>query len=363
MYLDITLPNYRGFEVCAQLHVDFGRWDSQTQKLKSIATPEDMLIEHTMNDMAQRACGIYMLHTLSNKPLNPTAFKELLSENDKTIITNISIPELADRYIENNNISLARQRGIRGSVRLYTATPEASQFWGEIKPSDAELFVRYINSQLSPSSCAQYLATMKTLYDYGLRLQLWESSVNPFSVPQLKTIRKEESENVLTVTETHELIDYLGGAMMSSENYVAVRYAYLQLVTGCAFTDISHTVEDRLMTIKGNIFYEYKRQKTGVTAKVLLEPSEAECLKEYFKLMYTKKKLSPYVYKKRLRGICGKEVNSHDLRKAFGTYKLAKGYGMESVSRMLGHASIKETEKVYAKIGYEKLIAESVKIS
>jgi site-specific recombinase XerD len=51
-----------------------------------------------------------------------------------------------------------------------------------------------------------------------------------------------------------------------------------------------------------------------------------------------------------LAGLCkvGTDVSSHNMRKTFATRLLSRGAAITDVQHLLGHASVKTTEKAYA---------------
>ncbi len=73
-------------------------------------------------------------------------------------------------------------------------------------------------------------------------------------------------------------------------------------------------------------------------------------------------KQQPYNrFLKELGALAGidKVLTTHVARRTAGSYFLANGVRMETVSKMLGHASMRETERVYAKLFNSQVIAET----
>jgi site-specific recombinase XerD len=99
--------------------------------------------------------------------------------------------------------------------------------------------------------------------------------------------------------------------------------------------------------------------KNGQLAIVPLFPETEQLLKKL------KNNVNPGPYKIYLRRIkklfihfgipLEEKQGTHIGRHIFGSEMLEMGFSMESVSRMMGHSTTKETEKVYAKINYDKI--------
>lgn len=54
--------------------------------------------------------------------------------------------------------------------------------------------------------------------------------------------------------------------------------------------------------------------------------------------------------------------SSHMFRHMFGAMMLRRGFTIEAVSRMMGHASIEETQRTYGTVDSEKIHADYSKI-
>jgi integrase len=150
-----------------------------------------------------------------------------------------------------------------------------------------------------------------------------------------------------------------------------VRLLFLfQSWTGMAFSDLSKYGRDIKAKIRvdlsGRKAIIYNRVKTGGLAIVPIFEQTEELLRA---LDYD---VSPQMsYSSFMRKIMAminfyavkmrkedEHSKTHLGRKLCGSRMLAMGMSMESVSRILGHYSIRETEKVYARIGTVKIYAD-----
>jgi site-specific recombinase XerD len=153
-----------------------------------------------------------------------------------------------------------------------------------------------------------------------------------------------------------------------------VRDIYLfACFTGLAFVDIEKlTSENISIGIDGNKWIFTHRQKTSMRSNIPLLPiPEAiiEKYKDHPKILNSKlllpilsnQKMNAYL--KEVADVCGikKELTFHSSRHTFATtVTLANGVPMESVSKMLGHASLRTTQQ-YAKI-LDIKVSEDMKI-
>lgn len=141
--------------------------------------------------------------------------------------------------------------------------------------------------------------------------------------------------------------------------------------TGLAYIDIYNLTKDRISTgIDGNLWIMTHRQKTHTASNIPLLPVAEEMLRKYEKHpltidserllpMYTNQKVNEYL--KTIAETCGitKKLTFHVAHHTFATtVTLGNNVSMESVSKMLGHKSIKTTQH-YAKI-LDKKVSEDM---
>lgn len=137
--------------------------------------------------------------------------------------------------------------------------------------------------------------------------------------------------------------------------------------TGLAYIDIFNlTQEDIAKGIDGRDWLMTNRQKTNTTVRVPLLPIAVQLVEKYkdHPVAKAKNTLFPVISNQRMNGylkeiadICGikKNLTFHLARHTFATtVTLSNGVPIESVSKMLGHTSIRTTQ-IYAKVVEHKL--------
>lgn len=132
--------------------------------------------------------------------------------------------------------------------------------------------------------------------------------------------------------------------------------------TGLAYIDVQQLRNDHLgIGIDGNKWIFKNRQKTDTRSKIPLLPIAEELVQKYSDHpkcvnedrvlpVLSNQKMNSYL--KEIGDVCGiqKEITFHMARHSFATsVTLTNGVPIESVSKMLGHRSLRTTQH-YAKI-------------
>ncbi len=156
------------------------------------------------------------------------------------------------------------------------------------------------------------------------------------------------------------------------ERIALVRDVFLfSCYTGLSFIDAWNLTKDNIgIGIDGNKWIFTARQKTKIASHIPLLPIAEDIIKKYEKhpMCAISGKLLPVLsnqkmnaYLKEIADLCeiSKELTFHIARHTFATtVTLSNGVPIESVSKMLGHKSIKTTQH-YAKI-LDKKVSEDM---
>ena len=143
--------------------------------------------------------------------------------------------------------------------------------------------------------------------------------------------------------------------------------------TGLAYIDVKNLTQSKIsLGIDGNKWIYTHRQKTETASRIPLLPIPEEIIQKYADnpKCINEDKLLPVLsnqkmnsYLKEIADVCGikKELTFHIARHTFTTtITLTNGVPIESVSKMLGHKSLRTTQH-YAKI-LDKKVSEDMKI-
>ena len=205
------------------------------------------------------------------------------------------------------------------------------------------------------NSAMKYLANFKKIVLECIK-KGWISS-DPFI--GFKTTRKEVVRVALTKTEINSLV---------TKKFHCERLEYVKDIfvfscyTGLAYIDVKKLKRSQI--VKGEDGEQWiitKRQKTDSPTRLPLLPVALEimnkyknhpkcCIDDYVLPVLTNQKMNAYL--KEIADTCGidKNLTFHIARHTFATtITLSNGVPIETVSKMLGHKSLKQTQH-YAKI-------------
>lgn len=215
----------------------------------------------------------------------------------------------------------------------------------DITPKMVEDFFIYLLESMSNNTAVQKMKQLKKV----LKMAVEEGyiKVSPFKM----TLKKEDVEvDPLTLPELRKI----RSKKITIERLARVRDMFVfECYTGLAFTDMANLTQDNFVTDANGAEWIIKsRQKTKIKSTIpLLAPAKEVYLKYQGKLStLSNQKYNSYL--KELADICGieKNLHSHLARHTFATTLLNNGVDMVSVSKVLGHANSRITEKVYAKM-------------
>lgn len=184
-------------------------------------------------------------------------------------------------------------------------------------------------------------------------------------IPQLSAIKVDEPPTMpLTDEEYKKLLAAIPEKFKDAKQAARVR-ALIQLMrhSGLAIRDASTLEKNQIIHDKKKDVYRIvtQRQKTGTHVSV---PIPANIAKEVLAVLNgnpryvfwtghgqaeTTAKYWQRQFRKLRKASGLSELHSHQLRDTFAVDLLSKGVPLEEVSKLLGHESIKTTEKSYAK--------------
>ena len=161
---------------------------------------------------------------------------------------------------------------------------------------------------------------------------------------------------------TLEEVDRIYNCNPGSKRLEVIKDMFLMSAfTGLAFTDVSQLTEDHIVTDNdGNKWIRKPRQKTKQISNIPLLDVPLAIIEKYRNDKKAAKKgvLLPIPcnqvmnrYLKEIAEICkiNKHLTMHTARHTYATLCLSQGVSLKNVSKMLGHASVKMTER-YARV-------------
>lgn len=179
---------------------------------------------------------------------------------------------------------------------------------------------------------------------------------------------KKHFDKVERESLTKEELERLENRQFKIERLQQVLDMFLfSCYTGLAYIDLAELTPSNIVTgIDGNLWISTSRAKTETSVRVPILPKAKELMEKYaddpravasgtvFPVV-TNQRMNGYL--KEIAELCGisKDLTFHIARHTFATtVTLSNGVPIESVSKMLGHTSIRTTQ-IYAKVVESKL--------
>ena len=185
---------------------------------------------------------------------------------------------------------------------------------------------------------------------------------------------KPKPKEVIREFLTEDEVQRITEKKLHSERLDQVRDIFVFCCfTGLAYIDVKKLTQDKLVLgIDGDKWIKINRKKTETQSSIPLLPQALEIISKYkdHPESVSKGVLLPVLsnqkynsYLKEIADLCGisKNLTTHLARHTFATtITLSNGVSIESVSKMLGHKSIKITQH-YAKV-IDRKVSEDMKV-
>jgi integrase len=200
---------------------------------------------------------------------------------------------------------------------------------------------------ISNDSAYHYHKVLKAAINKAIKFDI--ITFNPYD--KLKGVfRRDNRENVDYLTEEQMQKILAVNPVPGSQVDKAKDLFIFQMYTGLAYVDTQKFDVTKYREVNGKWKFIGERVKSGVPYVSMLLPPVVEVLKKYG---WQVPKMDNQRYNQMLKAIgmvIGIErLHSHMGRHSFATWMLSQGAKIENVSRMLGHTTVKQTER-YAKV-------------
>ena len=216
----------------------------------------------------------------------------------------------------------------------------------DITPSFIEGYQNYCLMTLKHNTTNKQLKMLKKILTYAVTERYLDK--NPFQM-----VLKEEKLDYDILTES-EIIS-LYNKDVKEDRIEKVRDLFIfQCMTGLAYADMaSLTKED----IVDDVIIK-RRKKTDIQSVIPILSITKSILEKYnYQLpVISNQKYNQYL--KVLGDYCGMErsLHSHLARHSYASLLLNKGVDMKTISKTMGHSSMKTTERIYAEMANNTVI-------
>lgn len=216
----------------------------------------------------------------------------------------------------------------------------------DITPLFIEGFQNYCLSKLKVNTTNKQLKMLKKILAFAVKERHLE--VSPFQM----VLREEKLDyDVLNKGDINKLL----GTSFLDSRIEQIRDCFIfQCYTGLAYTDLVNLTQDN---IENDVIIG-RRKKTDVQFVVPLLPVAKQILEKY---NYQLPIISNQAYNRYLKVLgdvsgLNKQLHSHLARHTFACLLLNSGVDMKTISRTLGHSSMKITEKIYASMSNDTVV-------
>jgi site-specific recombinase XerD len=374
IYVRLTIDGKR-MEFSTKKFIDSAKWSPEMSKMKGNTENARSLNEY-LDLLKSKIFDIQMELIHRNEPLTIEVFKNrLLGINERERML-IPIFEEHNRKVE----KLIGLEYAPGTLERYkTSLKHTKDFlqWKynlsdiEINKIDHPFITEYEFYLRSVRKCANNTA-VKYIKNFKKIIKICISNgwldKDPFANYKSK-IREVERDYL-----TQEEIQDIYSKVFVTERLNLVKDIFVfSCFTGLAYIDVKNlTVSNISMGIDGGKWIFTHRQKTETASRIPLLPIPEELILKYANhpQCINEDKLLPILsnqkmnsYLKEIADVCGikKDLTFHIARHTFATtVTLTNGVPIESVSKMLGHKSLRTTQH-YAKI-LDKKVSEDMMI-
>ena len=375
IYARITLDGKRA-EFSTGKQIELSRWDAENCRVRGKGF-EILVLNRFFDTLKAKCISIYDELVRSGEDVDADTVKNIfLGKGQKQYMIleifqnhNDEMESLVGR--EYSSGTLQRYKAAKSHISDYIAHKYQKKDL-PLKKLDYEFitgFDYYLKSKklLSHNTATKYIVNFKKIVRIAYANQ-WIDR-DPFF--HWSASWKQKEREFLT----HEELESMLKQEFDFERLDTVRDMFLFCCyTGLAFADIEKLTKDDLVKdISGNKWIKTKRKKTKVLSSIpLLSIPEAiiEKYKEHPRVIQKKTLLPVYTnqrfnsYLKEIATICKiqKTLTTHLARHTFATtVTLSNGVPIESVSKMLGHTSLKTTQ-IYAKVLDSKISDDMEKL-
>lgn len=176
-------------------------------------------------------------------------------------------------------------------------------------------------------------------------------------------VKRGNTEQTRWLSE--EEIDMIEKSVMPNGSLTRVRDLFIfSCYTGLAYSDLMDFNIEKIEEDGEDKYLYGHRKKTGEEYIVLILPQALQILEKY---KYKLPKYSNQQYNHRLKDVAkvvgiDKPISSHYGRHTAGMLLLNNGISIEVVAKVLGHSTIRETQRVYASVLKKTVIKEMNKL-
>ncbi|UIR56721.1 site-specific integrase [Sphingobacterium sp. SRCM116780] len=369
IYVRITIQGKRT-EFSTKKFVNPTKWDQKTMKLKGNneeARSINNYLDSIKNKLTQTQVILEYQSTTLTLDNFMNAYQGKSSKRERTLIS----------IFQEHNKKLKALIGIdysEGTYERYETSLRHTQSYIKHQYGTDDIAIDKIDhafvtgydfylrteKDCSNNTTVKYIKNFKKI----IRICMANGWLSQDPCLNYKVKLQEVERNILTQEELETITE----KQITIERLDAVRDIFLfSCFTGLAYIDVKQLTPDNIIKgIDGQLWIDTKRQKTNIPSRIPLLSTALDIIQKYHDhpkcnnentLLPVASNQKMNAYLKEIATVCGikKELTFHCARHTFATtVTLSNGVPIESVSKMLGHKSIRTTQH-YAKITDSKV--------
>jgi len=375
IYLRITVDGRRS-EISTKEYVDMFKWNSTKGRVKG-NSENTRQINRRLETWETKVREHYTQFIRDGKTISAQLLKN-------AVLGRLDDNTLLHPYFDHHEKEIKAKIGIdyaKGTHQNYVATSKHlknyvdKQYKGQdisIKDVDYDFisgFESYLKMEANNSNngALKHLQRLKKVI--GLALKRGDLVSNPFVAYQMK--KEKVNREFLSVEELKSIEEIeLKNATLRKVRDIFIFICY----TGLSYSDLIELTELNIAKgIDGELWINLIRKKTGMDTRIPILPPAMEIMDQYKEHpeainkgtllpMMSNQKLNQYLGEVAIKCGINKPVTCHIGRHTFATtITLNNDIPIETVSKMLGHASLKTTQ-IYAKVLERKISNDMVKL-
>jgi len=368
IYMRITVDGKR-CELSIKRKVDPTKWNPLAGKLKG-SNQKSKELNRYLDDIRSKLYKIQGKFVTKGKPYTAIMIRNIFTNNESNRKTLLEIFQEHNDQIE----QLVGKDYSSGAYLRYVRTKKHIENFIKQEYKRDNLFIKEVNLKFithfeyylksknigNHNTVIKYITNLKKI----IRIAYANNWINKDPFFNWKATWKPVEREVLTELEIQKMME----KALPVKRLDQVRDVFIfSCFTGLAYADIKKLSQSHInLMIDGDRWIKIKRSKTDTRSSIPLLPTAETILKKYknSNTAPNSELLLPVIsnqrmnaYLKEIAVLCkiNKNLTFHLARHTFATtVTLSNGVPIESVSKMLGHRSLKTTQ-IYAKVIDRKL--------
>lgn len=363
--------NAKRTEISVKRPVNANEWDERKGMAKG-SRKETIELNMFLNQFKAKIINTYQTMLLNDEPIDGPTIRDKVMGTDRLAPTLVLLMEYhneqqlhklapgtmknyhtTQRYVKSFLMEKFKRTDIFLSQLNYKFLLEFERYLFNYIPKDHQ-------KPINNNGIMKHIERLRKMINMAVRLD-WLAK-DPFASFK-KRFDKVERESL----NSNELAA-LAGKVLSIDRLGHVRDMFVfSCYTGLSYIELAELTPDKIITgVDGGLWISTSRAKTDTRVRVPLLPVATDLMEKYHDdpRALNNGTVFPVISNQRMNGylkeiadICGitKTLTFHIARHTFATtVTLSNGVPIESVSKMLGHTSIRTTQ-IYAKVVEQKL--------